>query len=74
MEDNYCVLCQEHHQMTQSCLQDVECKKCGEKGHLRKECDRLEISPKVEVKSEYIVPEQSPKFEIKSECYEPEIS
>jgi hypothetical protein len=74
MEDNYCVLCQEPHQMTQSCLQDVHCKKCGEKGHLRKECEVLKMFPKVEVKSEYNESEKSRKFEIKSECYEPEMT
>jgi hypothetical protein len=72
MLDNYCVLCQEHHQMTQSCLQDVHCKKCGEKVHLRKECDRPENHPKVEVKNEYNEPEECPKLDIKSEFYEEE--
>ena len=40
MEENkYCVLCQEEHVMTAKCIVvNVECKGCGQRGHLRKDC------------------------------------
>jgi len=34
-EDDYCVICQEAHKMSNSCFQ---CKNCSEKGHLRIDC------------------------------------
>ena len=55
--------------MTQTCLQHVECKNCGEKGHLRRECDGPEITTKIEVKDECDQPRMSPKVEVKSECH-----
>ena len=35
MDTDYCVLCQEPHKMSSSCLQ---CKECGRKGHVRRDC------------------------------------
>jgi len=37
-EVDYCVLCQEGHMISESCLQDIQCKTCGKKGHLRIHC------------------------------------
>jgi len=34
-EDDYCVVCQEGHKMSNSCFQ---CKNCSQKGHLRIDC------------------------------------
>jgi hypothetical protein len=34
----YCIPCQDAHKMTPSCLQDVQCKLCSRKGHLRIDC------------------------------------
>ena len=36
-ESNYCILCQEQHTTTAQCM---ECKSCGIKGHVRKDCSR----------------------------------
>jgi len=36
-ESNYCILCQEQHTTTAQCM---ECKSCGMKGHVRKDCPR----------------------------------
>jgi len=37
-EGGYCVICQDAHKMISSCLQDVMCKNCSIKGHLRIDC------------------------------------
>ena len=37
-ENSYCVVCQDAHKMIDSCLQDVQCKNCSKKGHLRIDC------------------------------------
>jgi len=37
-EEDYCVLCQEGHKMSDSCIENVQCKMCGKKGHLRIDC------------------------------------
>jgi len=36
-ESNYCILCQEQHITTAQCM---ECKNCGVRGHVRKDCPR----------------------------------
>ena len=36
--DEYCMICQEPHKMTSSCMQFVECRNCNRKGHLRLHC------------------------------------
>jgi len=38
-EGSYCVLCQDDHVMSDLCvLISAQCKSCGEKGHLKKDC------------------------------------
>ena len=37
-EDGFCVVCQDAHKMIDSCLQNVQCKNCSKKGHLRIDC------------------------------------
>ena len=49
MEENYCVLCQDAHKMSQQCVaNNVQCKGCGKKGHVRKDCSEQESSPQPE--------------------------
>ena len=38
MDLDYCLLCQESHQMTRYCLLSAKCKGCGLLGHLRFDC------------------------------------
>jgi hypothetical protein len=45
MGDNYCVLCQEDHQMSSYCVTvHAQCKGCGVRGHFRKDCSQQEQS------------------------------
>jgi len=43
-EDGYCVICQDAHKTISSCLQDVMCKNCSLKGHLRIDCPRDSVA------------------------------
>ena len=36
--DDYSVLCQDAHKMISSCFEDVQCKNCSKRGHLRINC------------------------------------
>ena len=41
MEVEYCVICQDSHKMNKFCLQDVQCKNCSMKSHLKINCPQL---------------------------------
>jgi len=43
-EGGYCVICQDAHKMISSCLQDVMCKNCSIKGHLRIDCPQDSVA------------------------------
>ena len=43
MDADYCVPCQEAHKMSDACLQDVQCKLCLKKGHLRIDCPGKDV-------------------------------
>ena len=38
----YCILCQEEHVTEVKCFVNVECKGCGQRGHIKKDCSRGE--------------------------------
>ena len=47
MEEHYCVLCQEGHKMSELCVtNNVQCKGCGLKGHLMRDCPELQLNVK----------------------------
>ena len=63
MEENYCVLCQDAHQMSQQCVaNNVQCKGCGKKGHVRKDCSEQESSAQPEPSSSNSTETQNDDF------------